>query len=87
MIECSFLIPLRRDSEISDGASHPRRAWQWLEAELFDLATGFTIAPGEFRGKWKSTLSQSIVSDKSKKYEVAIPSKMVLRLRAVLRQA
>jgi hypothetical protein len=27
MIECSFLIPLRRDAEISDGEAHALSAW------------------------------------------------------------
>src|SRR5689334_10211067 len=50
LLECSFFIPLRRDANLSDGALHPREAWDWLDNELFVRFTGGTRAPGEYSG-------------------------------------
>jgi len=40
LLECSFLIPIRRDSNLSDGKSHPRKAWKWLASQLFEFGGG-----------------------------------------------
>jgi len=43
-----------------------------------------TIAPGEYKGVWPSFLSKRKVSDRSKKYVVAIPRSRVPALRLIL---
>jgi hypothetical protein len=40
LLECSFLIPIRRDRNLSDGTLHPRKAWKWLPSRLFEFAGG-----------------------------------------------
>jgi hypothetical protein len=37
LLECSFLIPTRRDKNLSNGKAHGRRAWKWLEDRLDDF--------------------------------------------------
>ncbi len=49
-VECSFLIPVRRDSALSDGRPHPRKAWEWLDNELYVRFGGMTLAPGKYQG-------------------------------------
>jgi hypothetical protein len=34
LLECGFLIPVRRDRILSDGKLHSRKVWAWLECEL-----------------------------------------------------
>lgn len=87
MIECSFLIPMRRDAEISDGKPHGRDSWLWLESTLYDRFDAFTAAPGEYRGVWKSPSTQSRIRDKCRKYEVAVLRGRLPELRGVLRAA
>ena len=87
MPECSFLIPLQRDAEIADGKAHARSAWKWLHRELGLAFEAMTIAPGEYTGVWPSPLSKKNVSDKSKKYTIAIPRQRVQELRAILQKA
>lgn len=87
MKECSFLIPLRRDAEISDGDLHALVAWQWLEQELFKCFGGLTIAPGEYEGVWKSAVSQAKVGDRCRMYVVAMPESRLPELRSLLRKA
>ncbi len=87
MVECAILIPTLRDSEISDGEPHGVAAWQWLEERILERFGGFTIAPGEYPGIWKSALTSSRVSDRSKKYYVAIAMTKVDELRAIVREA
>ncbi len=48
LVECSFFIPLQRDANLSDGASHPQEAWDWLDNELFHRFGGGTMAPGTY---------------------------------------
>ncbi len=33
-LECSFLIPIRRDTHLSDGRLHGHKAWNWLADQL-----------------------------------------------------
>ena len=87
MLECSFLIPMTRDLEIADGLLHPRSTWKWLERELCAIFGAMTIAPGEYKGVWPSFVSKRRVSDRSKKYVVAIPRKRMPELRSILQDA
>ena len=72
--ECRFLIPLRRDREISDGKVHAAATWRWLQRDLRATFGGFTKAPGVYEGSWESPTGES-VRDGSIQYIVAIPQK------------
>ena len=56
LVECSFLIPLRRDANLSDGALHPAEAWEWLDNELYCRFSGGTMAPGEYYGSYQDLI-------------------------------
>ncbi len=83
-VECVFLIPLTRDKEISDGNRHAPQAWRWLNDEFYCNFDGITIAPGVYKGIWKSTQTGLPVHDKTRKFVVALPKNEVAKLRAVL---
>src|SRR5262245_8972478 len=86
LLECSFLIPVRRDKNLSDGRSHPRKAWDWLEGELLVFG-GATLAMELYAGWYPDPDTGLRVDDVSKKYFVALPREEVGRLRSLLRQA
>lgn len=86
ILECSFLIPIRRDRDLSDGKQHSRLAWQWLEDRLFDFG-GATRATSLFEGWYRDPDTDEPVRDRSRKYIVALPRKDVERLRSILSEA
>jgi hypothetical protein len=86
ILECSFLIPLHRDQEISDGNSHKPVAWDWLRHELYDRFDGWTLAPDVYEGMWKSP-SGLPIADQSRKYIVAIPESKIQNLRTMVADA
>jgi hypothetical protein len=86
-VECHFLIPLRRDKEISDGKLHKPAAWKWIARELYKLSEAWTLAPGVYEGQWKSPETGEVVMDYSRRYIVALPRKKVAELRRLLVEA
>lgn len=86
-LECSFLIPVRRDASLSDGKLHSARCWRWLNEELFDAFGGRTLAPGEYAGAYRDPDTKKHVEDASRKYIVALPKSRVSFLRDLLRRA
>jgi hypothetical protein len=86
LLECSFLIPERRDRIISDGKPHPRRVWAWLEEELAAFG-GATRAPGPYEGFYFDPQTKEKVWDSSRKYIVAVSRAQVAQVRELLRQA
>lgn len=84
LIECSFLIPLRRDSNLSDGAEHQPAAWEWLYAELFERFGGVTQAPGIYRGFYVDPSTSERVGDDSYRFVIAAPERGVDELRRLL---
>lgn len=87
MIECSFLIPLLGDLGLSDGSEHLPQTWEWLEYELFDRFEGQTIAPGWYEGVYRDRQTGEKVSDRSRKYSVALLAERLDELRDVLSAA
>jgi hypothetical protein len=85
--ECTFLIPVRRDAELSDGDPHDAEAWEWLTDELYDSFNGVTTAPGLYQGVWKSSKTGQRVADESRKFIVALASDKVDYLRHILAEA
>ncbi|MEX2091498.1 MAG: hypothetical protein WD971_02415 [Pirellulales bacterium] len=86
-LECSFLIPVRRDANLSDGDEHDPDALDWLTIELFDRFHGATIAPGKYQGFYEDPDTHARVSDESYKYIVAVEESRVPELRQLLSTA
>ncbi len=86
LLECSFLIPLRRDVNLSDGKLHARKAWNWLDEQLFAFG-GATEAIEHYKGWYPDPDTGQAVRDVSKKYFVALTREEVGRLRSFLREA
>jgi hypothetical protein len=84
LVECSFFIPTRRDANLSDGASHPREAWDWLDNEMFTRFHGATTAPGEYHGFYQDPDTGERVADDSLRFIVAVPKREVDKLRSML---
>ena len=86
LFECTFLIPLRRDRNLSDGRPHPKKAWLWLDRELY-LFGGATHAREPLEGWYVEPDSGKRVADSSRKFYVAVAKESLTRLRALLQQA
>jgi hypothetical protein len=87
LVECQFLIPLRRDGELSDGATHTTRTWRWLERELQDQFGGWSKASETYEGVWKSSMSDQLIRDRSVRYLVAVRTTQLEELRLILQAA
>jgi hypothetical protein len=87
LLECSFLIPLRRDAEMADGAKHRAARWRWLDGLHFAQFGGATLAPGKYEGAYTDPDTGQRVRDKSYKYIVAIADDDIDRRRSLLREA
>lgn len=53
LVECSFLIPIRRDANLSDGEIHERDAWHRLNIELFDKFGGARRSSRHYEGFYR----------------------------------
>lgn len=85
LLECSFLVPVRRDRILSDGKPHLPATWLWLESELF-VFSGMTRAPDR-EGWYLDPGTREPVRDRSRNYIVALPPARLKELRRLLRQA
>ena len=83
-LECSFLIPIRRDANLSDGGEHDPDTIDWLTTELFSRFQDATIAPGRYQGFYEDPDTHARVSDESYKYIVAVPESQLAELRELL---
>jgi hypothetical protein len=87
LLECSFLIPLRRDRNLSDGGKlHKQAVWDWLEWELYPFGGG-TCAKEAQVGWYVDPDTRERIWDDSWRYTVAMSRAQVRRLRDVLREA
>ena len=86
LLECGFLIPLHRDANLSDGEVHSITAWAWLEDRLSDFG-GATRSPGAYEGWYHDPDTGEKITDRSRKYTVAVSRGRVRKLRALLREA
>ena len=84
LVECAFLIPIVRDANLADGDPHSTESWEWLIDELWDRFGGATIAPGFYEGFYRDPDTGGRVSDKSRKYIVAVGEDQVPRLKQLL---
>ena len=83
-IECSFLIPVRRDADLSDGSPHQTDLWEWLDDELYNRFGGATEAPGLYGGFYRDPDTGKRVADQSHKFIVAVSVHQLHELRAFL---
>jgi hypothetical protein len=86
LLECSFLIPVRRDRNLSNGRLHRQEDWDWLEAQFHPFGGG-TRALELYEGWYLDPDTREVVKDRSAKYTVAVSREEVARLRLVLRKA
>jgi len=86
-IECSFLIPLRRDAALSDGELHPVETWEWLRDELYSQFGGQTLAPGLYQGFYQDPDTGMQVHDESYRFIVAVSDDKLADLRQLLQAA
>jgi len=86
LFECSFLIPIRRDSVLSDGKTHRQELWNWLEHALFVFG-GATRAPALYEGWYLDPDTAEPVRDRSRKYIVALTRARLGELRSILAEA
>ncbi len=86
LLECSFLIPTRRDRNLSDGGTHKTTAWQWLHGRLYEFG-GATRAKELYEGWYRDPDTRRAVRDVSRKYFVALSSDRIELLRYLLREA
>jgi hypothetical protein len=86
LLECSFLIPIRRDINLSDGKCHKKRAWKWLEQRL-EAFGGATEPSAPYHGWYFDPDTGTRVTDVSRNYIVAVPRWRLDELRALLRNA
>lgn len=87
VVECSFLIPVHRDANLSDGWLHSSEAWEWLDDRLFELFGGRTLAPGLHQGFYQDPDTGEKVTDTAYKYTVALSRSRLKQLRALLSEA
>jgi hypothetical protein len=86
LLECSFLIPVHRDRNLSDGKPHRKTIWAWLERELSAFG-GATRAPHLYSGWYLDPDTGEPVADRSRKYFVAVSRARLDELRDLLRRA
>src|SRR4051794_41547851 len=86
LVECFFLVPLRRDRDLSDGKPHAKKVWRWLEEQLYHFG-GATLADTTFTGWYLDRDTGRRVKDTSWKYYLALEATQVDVLRTVLREA
>jgi hypothetical protein len=87
LVECQFLVPLRRDAEISDGKLVDTRDWRWLQEKLLEQFGGWGMMSDSFEGAWRSGVSGKESRDFSKRYFVALSKSEVQALREILKLA
>ena len=87
LLECSFLIPVRRDANLSDGQLHDPGVWNWLSDELHERFGAQTAAPGLYVGFYEDPDTHERVADESFKFIVAVAEARVGELRQLLSAA
>jgi hypothetical protein len=86
LVEAAFLIPIREDRDVGNGRLHPYTRWQRLTRDLYHMFEGWSRAPGLVEGVYKDPDTGQPVSDKSRRYVVALPQRELEHLRRYLRE-
>lgn len=83
-MECSFLIPLNTDTDLSTGEPHATPSWEWLTDRLWTGFGGGTIPQCVYEGFYTDPDTGQRVSDQSRKFTVALSEDRVEELRELL---
>lgn len=87
-IECTFLIPIHQDENLSDGKPHDAEAWDWLKEQMWDyFDTPGTLAPGLYEGGYRDPDTGERILDQSRKYFVAVAKRDVKLVRRMVAAA
>ncbi|MBI1925103.1 hypothetical protein HYR99_12750 [Candidatus Poribacteria bacterium] len=86
IVEAAFLIPIREDRQVGNGRLHPNTRWQRLTRDLYLMFEGWSREPGLVEGVYKDPDTGQPVSDKSRRYVVALPQRELDRLRRYLQE-
>lgn len=84
VLECSFLIPLNGDAELSSGEPHSATEWEWLTDQLWIGFGGGTIPQCFYEGFYTDPDSGQRVSDRSRKFIVAVSDDRLDELKRLL---
>ncbi len=84
LIECAFLAPLSGDGDLSSEESHSATEWEWLTDQLWIGFGGGTIPQCFYEGFYTDPDSGQRVSDRSRKFVVAIADDRLDELRSLL---
>ena len=84
--ECSFLIPIRRDRNLSDGQLHGRSAWKWLDDQMMTFEGG-TRALELYEGWYHDPDTGKRVADRSRRFWMALAPGRIGQLRSLLKEA
>lgn len=84
LVEAEFLVPITRDSFLSDGGKHKTQTWDWLDDQLWKTFNGATRAPGLYAGFYRDPDTGSQIRDQSRKLIVALAKSRVNELRRLL---
>ena len=87
VLACTFLVPVNRDADLSDGQPNSPATWSWLETALYERFGGGTRAPGLYEGFYRDPDTGAKVSDESREYAVALPRGRLKQLRSLLIEA
>lgn len=87
IVECSFLIPVLRDSALSDGRGHSSEQWDWLSDELWVRFGGATESPGMYVGFYADPDTGEKVTDESRRFTVAVSQSRLRDVRDLMREA
>jgi hypothetical protein len=87
LVECAFLLPIRRDAQMSDGKFHDPEVWDWLYKELTNRFSFLVRAPGLYERVWKRPETGELLREKSNKIYVAAKLDDLAILREFLAEA
>jgi len=82
-VEVSFLVPLRADANLGDGALHNPAKWQILHQCLY-LSFGGWTCTGHVEGCYQDPDTLQPVFDESRRYVVAVEPDRLDEIRAFL---
>jgi hypothetical protein len=85
-LEHYFLIPLRRDSRLSDGEPHAETAWAWLHDQLWEKFGLVRYSNALEIASWRDK-DGVCVHDESRKYTIALFEEETEELTRILTQA
>jgi hypothetical protein len=84
-LETRFLIPIREDARVGNGAGHPAKRWEGLHVRLDDEFGGWSLDSALVKGVYRDPVTGRTVFDESRRYTVALSRRRLPALRRLLR--